>query len=135
MICKPICNKFNLTMPAFEILMSLANVPHSFTASDISKFRSFKPNLVSFHVDKLVKAGYIERQRFEGNRRSIKLVLTNKAVPVIEQGKKLQNLYEELISQNMTDEDKASFLKIAQIIGANIENIKTGIKNGTITLE
>lgn len=46
--------------------------------------QKIKANLVSVHVDRLVKEGYLERRAVEGDRRKTELICTQKAQPVIE---------------------------------------------------
>lgn len=41
--------------------------------------RKIKANLVSVHVDRLVKEGYLERRAVEGDRRKTELICTQKA--------------------------------------------------------
>ena len=53
--CKPVCKEFGLPQTAFDILMFLGNNPEYKTASDIVEIRKIKANLVSMHVDRLVK--------------------------------------------------------------------------------
>ena len=52
--------------------------------------QKIKANLVSVHVDRLVKEGYLERRAVEGDRRKTELICTQKAQPVIEKGGQLQ---------------------------------------------
>ena len=52
--------------------------------------RHLKPGIVSFHVEKLVQEGYLERQNVPGDRRKCRLVCTEKAAPIIEKGRALQ---------------------------------------------
>lgn len=131
-VCKPLCEEFEIQMPALDILMTLADNSCGSTARDISKFKALKPNLISFHVEKLVQAGYLERQSFEGNRRSIRLVPTEKALPIIEQGQKLQSLYMKLISEGITDNEREYFHIIIKKVNTNVENIKKCAENGTL---
>lgn len=55
--------------------------------------QKIKANLVSVHVDRLVKEGYLERRAVEGDRRKTELICTQKAQPVIEKGGQLQEAF------------------------------------------
>lgn len=68
---------------ALDVLMFLANNPEFNTAGDVCRYRNIKAALVSFHVEKLVEAGFVERQAVKGDRRKCRLVCTGKAQPVI----------------------------------------------------
>ena len=83
-VCKPLCRELNIPQTAFDILMFLANNPDYSTAGDIVNVRKIKANLVSVNVEKLAKDGYIERTNIEGDRRKIRLSLTEKAQPIVD---------------------------------------------------
>lgn len=68
-----------MAQPAVDILLFLANNPGRDTARDICTYRKLKPAIVSFHVDKLAREGYLLRQAVPGDRRKCRLVPTEKA--------------------------------------------------------
>ena len=55
-VCRPLCQELGLAQTAFDILLFLANNPTYKTARDIVEVRHIKANLVSIHVDRLVRA-------------------------------------------------------------------------------
>ena len=55
-LCRPLCQELGLSQTAFDILLFLANNPDCRTARDIVEVRRIKANLVSVHVDRLVRA-------------------------------------------------------------------------------
>ena len=61
--CKELCHELNLPQTALDILMFLANNPQYRTARDIVEVRKIKANLVSVHVDRLVKEGRLPKGR------------------------------------------------------------------------
>lgn len=124
--CQPICKEMGVTQTAFSILMFLANNPEYYTAKDVCKIRAIKPNIVSFNVDKLVKEGYIERQAIPGNRRSIKLVCTPKAQPVIEEGRNVISHFFSSLTEGMDEEDVVRFYRYLELISENVMKLKEG---------
>ena len=68
-MCKPLCQELELPQTALDILLFLGNNPAYRTARDIVEIRRIKANLVSVHVDRLVREGYLERQQVPGDRR------------------------------------------------------------------
>ena len=66
---QPLCEKTGLPPTALDILMFLANNPGYDTARDVCRCRGLKPGLVSFHVERLVSDGYLQRQSIPGDRR------------------------------------------------------------------
>ena len=110
-VCKPLCRELNIPQTAFDILMFLANNPDYSTAGDIVNVRKIKANLVSVNVEKLAKDGYIERTNIEGDRRKIRLSLTEKAQPIVGRGKQLQQSFLDLHFVKNTPEKKNNITK------------------------
>ena len=82
-LCRPLCQELGLSQTAFDILLFLANNPDCRTARDIVEVRRIKANLVSVHVDRLVRDGYLLRRPVPGDRRKTELVCTDLAQPVV----------------------------------------------------
>ena len=58
----PLAKQIDMPVKAVGILLYIANNPLANTAKDICRNLFMKQGIVSFHVDNLVKAGYLERQ-------------------------------------------------------------------------
>ena len=125
-VCKPLCQKLHLPQTAFDILMFLANNPDYSTAGDIVNIRKIKANLVSVNVERLANEGYIERTAIEGDRRKIRLSLTEKALPTVERGRQLQQTFFDVLFENTTDEMKKNFTETVKIIDRNLDGILKG---------
>lgn len=84
--------------------------------------KSFKDAPTTSRIlDLLEKKGYIERQRFENDRRRYKIFLTNDGKKII---RKLQPLVNELRLQgwkDLTEEDYQSFLRIINQVFDNFD--------------
>jgi len=128
MLCKPLCKELGMPQAAFDILMFLANNPEYYTAKDIVKYRGIRANLVSLYVDKLVNAGYLEREPIQGNRRSIKLSCTARAKSVILEGHQIQARFYELLFAGIDGDERERFHHIMEICGRNIMKAKDEIK-------
>lgn len=89
-LCKPVCKEMKINQTAFDIILFLANNPEYTSASDISSERGIKPNLVSFTVEKLVKDGFLIREAVKDDRRKVSLRYTEKAKPIIDKGRIVQ---------------------------------------------
>ncbi len=122
-ICKPLCKKYHLTQNALDILMFLANNPECKSAGDIVKIRKLKANLVSINVEKMVREGYLCRRNVEGDRRKIELICTDKANPIIEEGRKIQEQFENLLFSGMTQLEKERFQASLESMRENLEEI------------
>ena len=106
-VCKPLCQELKLPQTAFDILMFLANNPDRRTASDIVEFRHIKANLVSMNVD----------------RRKTELLCTEKARPVIERGRAVQNAFFARLLTNTDEPTREAFFRTMEIIGKNLDDI------------
>lgn len=121
--CKPLCRELDMTQLAFDILMFLANNPECCTARDICLIRGFKENNVSINVNKLVNEGYLERQPIDHDRRKIRLVLTDKAMPIVERGRVLQVSFSEALLDNLTEQEKTVFSHCLQVVAKNARHM------------
>ena len=135
--CKPLCKKLKLTQTAFDILMFLGNNPQYQTARDIVKIRNIKANLISINVEKLVIVGFfcrvvffgvccLRREEIKGDRRKTKLIITEKAHPVIKEGQQLQQGFVDQLFDNTTQEDKKIFIHVMKNMDKNLDNILKG---------
>ena len=106
-VCKPLCQELKLPQ----------------TASDIVEFRHIKANLVSMNVDRLVKEGYLERRAVAGDRRKTELLCTEKARPVIERGRAVQNAFFARLLTNTDEPTREAFFRTMEIIGKNLDDI------------
>ena len=118
--CKPLCRELNLPQTAFDILLFLANNPAYSTAADIVEIRKIKANLVSVNVDKLVRDGYLT------DRRKTRLCCTEKAQPIIQQGRQLQEVFLERLFRGIDPVTKAAFLKTVTAMNENLDELLKG---------
>ncbi len=124
--CKPLCQELGLPQTAFDILMFLANNPGYKTASDVVEVRHIKANLVSVNVDKLVQEGLLERRAVPGDRRKTELLCTEKAQPIIQRGRALQETFVQSLFAGIDEAQKQAFYQIMEQIGENLEKLLEG---------
>ena len=126
-VLQPLCKESGLPPLALDVLMFAANNPDYATARNICKYRGLKPSIVSVHVERLVSEGYLERQNVPGDRRQTLLVCTEKAQPLIEQGRALQKRFSERLTMGLSAADKEALHKAMTLLDNNIDEIR---KNG-----
>jgi len=131
-MCREICREADLHQVSFDIMMFLANNPDFNTACDITNIRGIKKNMVSFHVERLVRGGYLERKPIPEDRRKVRLVLTPKAEPVVEKGREVQRRFYEYASEGISEEEIEIYKKCNQIFADNMAKLKFKIKGGQI---
>ena len=125
-VCKPLCQTLKLPQTAFDILLFLANNPAYQTAADIVEVRKIKANLVSVNVDKLVRDGYLTRESMPGDRRKTRLLCTEKARPVIMQGRQLQSAFLQRLFAHTDQQMQDAFLKTIAIMDKNLNELLEG---------
>lgn len=124
-VIAPLCEKTQLPPAAVDILLFLANNPGHNTAAAVCRMRGLKPGIVSFHVDRLVTEGYLLRQGVPGDRRKTMLLCTEKAAPIIAQGRVLQHSFAEQLASGLSEEDLEHFRRCIAAFDRNIERIRT----------
>ena len=122
-MCQPLCREFQIPQTAFDILMFLSNNPQYHTASDIVQLRKIKPNLVSFHVEKLAREGLLERRALPGDRRKVMLYCTPRAEPITARGREIQQSFFRAITADISEEDLHICMNTINRIGGNAEKI------------
>lgn len=124
---KKVCKAWNVPEVSLDILLFLANNPEYTTARDIVEVRSIKANLVSQHVDRMVREGYLCRKEVQGDRRKRDLSLTEKAMPIIEAGRRMQTDFFETLFHGISEGEKRAFFETMDIMGQNMDKILKGI--------
>ena len=125
-VCKPLCQTLKLPQTAFDILLFLANNPAYQTAADIVEVRKIKANLVSVNVDKLVRDGNLTREPMPGDRRQTRLLCTEKAQPIILQGRQLQSAFLQRLFAHTDQQMQDAFLKTISIMDKNLNELLEG---------
>lgn len=127
---QPLCEEAHMPPMALDILMYLANNPACSTARDVCRGRGFKPGIVSFHVDKLVWAGFLERREMPGDRRKTRLVCTEKARPIIEKGQEMQRDFALRLLRGVDDAEISELRSRLSLIDENLRAINNNTSTG-----
>ena len=122
-VMAPMCEEIDMPQTAADILMFLANNPGCDTAKDICKYRHLKPGIVSFHIENLVKQGYIERQSVDGDRRKCRLVCTEKSLSAIETGRKLQAEFINKMTIGLSEDEINCCLHCFEVFEKNLNEL------------
>ena len=125
---QPLSREFAIPQTAAEILLFLANNPENRTAKDICTMRRLKPGIVSLHVDTLVTLGFLERKSVPGDRRKLRLELTEKASSIIARGRQMQERFAQTLAQGLSPEELSCFARCMETISQNLERAATGME-------
>ena len=124
--CKPLCQELKLPQTALDILLFLVNNPEYKTASDIVEVRHIKANLVSVNVDKLVHEGLLTRCPVPNDRRKTELLCTEKAQPIIQRGRALQEAFFDRLLNGIDEARLNVFYGTLEQMGRNLDEILEG---------
>ena len=119
----PLSRETDMPHTAISILLFIANNPDFSTASDICEMRGLKRPVVSVHVERLVQEGYIQRHAVPGDRRKDALVYTEKALPIIEAGRKRQIQFARAVLQGIDEDERAVMERCFKQMDQNIDKI------------
>lgn len=116
-VMQPLSAELDMAQNAVDILLFLD------TARDICTYRKLKPGIVSFHVDNLVRGGYLLRTRDPGDRRRCRLVCTDKAAPIIARGQALQEQFAAQMSAGLAPEALETFQQCLTAFAQNLDRM------------
>ncbi|MDD5952112.1 MAG: MarR family winged helix-turn-helix transcriptional regulator [Oscillospiraceae bacterium] len=102
---EPLSVELSMAQTAVELLLFLANNPETNTARDICFYLHLKPGIVSFHVENLVRDGFLERRPVPEDRRKWRLVPTEKAEPVVQRGRALQADFCDRMNRGLSEQE------------------------------
>lgn len=118
-----IMERFSLSAAEVDVLMFLANNPEYSTAAQVSKIRMIPKSHVSLAVNSLSEKGLLIRKSGE-NRKSVCLVPSESAAPVIAFGREMQDAFQEALFLGFSAEEKAMFDTLHEKMRKNLENTK-----------
>ena len=126
MLTRKVCEKYQLTQMEYDILIFLHNNPRHNTAAEIVKIRKSTKSHVSSSLKSLESRGLVERVQSTDNKKHIEIVLLEKAVPIIEDGIKVQKEFAKTLLQGLSEEEKRICVEVFNKICKNAdEYLKT----------
>ena len=126
MLTRKVCEKYQLTQMEYDILIFLHNNPQHNTAAEIVKIRKSTTSHVSSSLKNLENRGLVERIQSADNKKHIEIVLLEKAVPIIEDGIKVQKEFAKTLLQGLSEEEKRICVEVFNKICKNAdEYLKT----------
>lgn len=126
MLTRKVCEKYQLTQMEYDILIFLHNNPQHNTAAEIVKIRKSTKSHVSSSLKNLENRGLVERIQSVDNKKHIEIVLLEKAVPIIEDGIKVQKEFAKTLLQGLSEEEKRICIEVFNKVCENAdEYLKT----------
>lgn len=122
----PVCEKHSLTFTELTVIMFLFNNPSLDTASHIVKCRNIAKSHVSVSIRSLEEKGLISKSYRNGDRKSVHLLLTPLADPIIIDGKAAQTRFGEILFNGVSENEKSILSNILQKIDCNLKEYTNG---------
>lgn len=119
-----LAQKTGLNQTQLDILLFLGNNPDRSTASEIEEIRRIKANLLSVNVDKLVRDGFLTREKDPEDRRKINLHLTEKSRPIAEEAMRTQENFVLMAIEGMDSETRQALIRSLEIVEKNLEKMR-----------
>ncbi|MBO4478554.1 MAG: winged helix-turn-helix transcriptional regulator [Lachnospiraceae bacterium] len=119
----PLCEEVHLKVHQLNMLQFLEENPETNTAKDICRCLWMKPGLVSMSVDELVEMGYLVRESVSGDRRKVRLTLTEKAKKLTGRILQMQSDFIDRAKQGLTDQEKDQLEGFFDVIFDNIDQM------------
>ena len=123
----PICRKYGVNQTCFDVLMFCANNPENNTARDICGVRGIKSGIASVAVETLISVEYMTRECDPHDRRIRRLVPTEKAAPLINEGRRMQQNFARTLRRGITAEELQAFESINAKLEENMRAFDTGV--------
>ena len=121
---KPVQKEYDLKKSELCFLLILDFYPELNSAKKISELGELKRGNISFIVETLFKRGFIVQETDENDRRSNKLMLTEKARSIIEESKAIVNKTSSLIMDGISKEEMEIGERLFEKMYSNIKNQK-----------
>lgn len=120
----PLLERNGLSKLQIDVLLFLYNNPEHDTAQSVCSLRGLAKSNVSKGVDGLVRLGLLERRTDPDNRRTVRLKLTDKALPVVREGAACQDKFFRQLLQGISP---AEMETVQRLFSQIHENVRKGL--------
>ena len=114
---------WGLNQLEMDILLFLANNPGCDTARDIVEKRHLAKSHVSVGIEALASRGLLDRQLLAGNRKTIHLCLTEAAVSVVDEGRRVQQQYAQMLLEGFSQEERQELFRLLDKVSQNVDRV------------
>ena len=113
--------KYGLSYMEFVVLLFIANNSEYKKASDIVEILGIAKSHVSETLNTLEEKGLVERKRDTQDKRSSILEVMERAKDIIEEGRRAQKEYHDLVFGSLSDDELKELGRLQKIIEKNIK--------------
>ena len=120
-VTTPVREKYGLSYMEFVVLLFIANNSEYKKASDIVEILGIAKSHVSETLNTLEEKGLVERKRDTQDKRSSILEVMERAKDIIEEGRRAQKEYHDLVFGSLSDDEIKELGRLQKIIEKNIK--------------
>ena len=117
----PVCKTYGLTYMEFTVLMFLQNNPKYDTAAQLVKIRRLSKSHVSVSVKGLQEKGLVKGVYYPGNQKTLHLLLTEAAKPVVEAGLRAHRELGAMLVRGFSPEEVAQLQYLTDKLHENMK--------------
>ena len=119
--------EYDLNMASFDVLASLRRngAPYRMTSGELAKTMLVTTGGVTLRVDRLEKAGLVERKRDPDDRRIVYVCLTTTGLSLIDQTASAHFANELRLLQNLDEDDQHQLAELLRRLEASIIEAET----------
>lgn len=117
----PVCKTYGLTYMEFTVLMFLQNNPKYDTAAQLVKIRRLSKSHVSVSVKGLQEKGLVKGVYYPGNQKTLHLLLTEDAKPIVETGIRAQREFGAMLVRGFSPEEVAQLQYLTDKLHENMK--------------
>ena len=114
-----------------NLLVHARRQGRTLTARDLCRMRSMKTGIVSVAIEQLTSNGFLERRTDSADRRIQRLCLTEKAIPLVEEGRAQRKRFFERLKQGMTAEEFEIYFHLTMKLQSTVEEMAEELQSMT----
>lgn len=115
-------DRFNVTLPQFDVLAELEYLGQPLTMTDLSKRLMVSNGNVTGVVDRLVRDGFVQRQPSESDRRVNRISLTPRGLELF---RKMAAQHEQWVADMFADLKAEEISQLGTLLNRAHESLKT----------
>lgn len=120
-LLEPVCRRWDVTRNEMDILLFLINNPELDRAADIVSRRGIAKSHVSQSVNSLAGKGLLLCSGDSRDRRTVRLKLTEAALPAAREGQEIQRAFLARIHRGITGEERELLRKVVLMVRSNLD--------------
>ncbi len=123
-LLNPLCRKYELTDTQLVILLYLEDSNPADSAAMIMRFQRLKKSVVSNSIAELKRRGFVSSSFHEGNRKTKHLQTTEEARPIIEEAKKIQEDFVDILTRDLDEKEVEELNRLIAKVNHNMQEYR-----------